>query len=426
MALFVGLHQFDVPGGMALLIITQYVFAFAFVLKGSIDLLNRNKNNVIGMGSIITSVIALGIALKLSYVAYANYVIEFSVVGLIVLLLVLRVEADDKAILKVQSRNLLYGVIPMMLVGCFVLIFEYNEIFTYHHKSKLAWNIEERVNWDSFQGSADYRSEYDATIFSNINFRYRIEFNELHYIAVAYFDKNRSWHKDGTEPLLEHEKMHFDITEVYAAKIREYFEGLKELDELPSRGEIDLRLQAFLDEWDDTQNKYDHETEHGLNYTQQLAWQNRVDDLLAEYDNITESPTRFIAYHDYFYEYDEVVVETAEPVYMETRAGEEIYTEVHEMPQFPGGKAAMYEFLASHVRYPTWAKENGVSGIVYVSFVVDKDGTIRREKIEQGIGGGCDEEALRVVRRMPRWTPGVAFGNNVKVRFKLPIHFSLE
>jgi protein TonB len=105
---------------------------------------------------------------------------------------------------------------------------------------------------------------------------------------------------------------------------------------------------------------------------------------------------------------------------------EEIFTIVEEMPSFPGGEAKLFEYLGKNIKYPQIAKEAGISGIVYVTFVVDSNGNITEVQVLRGIGGGCDEEATRVVKNMPKWQPGKQRGKPVKVRYNLPIRFSLK
>ncbi|MBP6977824.1 MAG: energy transducer TonB [Lentimicrobiaceae bacterium] len=104
---------------------------------------------------------------------------------------------------------------------------------------------------------------------------------------------------------------------------------------------------------------------------------------------------------------------------------EEPYTFVEQMPDFPGGEAALREYLMKNVTYPQLAKESDVEGTVYVTFIVDKNGNISDIKVLRGIGAGCDEEAVRVISKMPRWNPGKQNGRPVPVRFNMPIKFQL-
>jgi len=104
----------------------------------------------------------------------------------------------------------------------------------------------------------------------------------------------------------------------------------------------------------------------------------------------------------------------------------EIFTIVEEMPSFPGGDAERNKFLADNIKYPQQATENGIQGTVYVSFVVDSKGNVTDVKVLRGIGGGCDEEAVRVVKMMPPWHPGKQNGKQVRVLFNMPIYFKLQ
>lgn len=104
---------------------------------------------------------------------------------------------------------------------------------------------------------------------------------------------------------------------------------------------------------------------------------------------------------------------------------EKIFDVVEEQPEFPGGNSKMYEYLRNNIKYPPMASESGIQGTVYVQFVVSKNGSIEDIKVLRGIGGGCDEEAVRVVKVMPNWTPGKQRGKAVNVRFTLDIKFRL-
>ena len=103
-----------------------------------------------------------------------------------------------------------------------------------------------------------------------------------------------------------------------------------------------------------------------------------------------------------------------------------IYTYVQEMPEFPGGDVAFSNFLQKNIRYPQLALKNRIQGRVYVSFIVEKNGTISNIKILQGIGAGCDDEALRVMRLMPKWKAGKNQGHEIRVIFQKPINFVLQ
>ena len=105
---------------------------------------------------------------------------------------------------------------------------------------------------------------------------------------------------------------------------------------------------------------------------------------------------------------------------------EQIFTIVEDMPSFPGGEAELFKYLGKSIKYPQMAQDASISGVVYVTFVVGKDGKISDAKVLRGIGGGCDEEALRVVRAMPTWKPGKQRGKPVTVQYNLPIRFTLR
>jgi protein TonB len=114
------------------------------------------------------------------------------------------------------------------------------------------------------------------------------------------------------------------------------------------------------------------------------------------------------------------------PAVIEEVKEEAPFQYVEQMPTFPDGQEAMYKWLAERIKYPAIARENGISGNVIVQFVVSKEGEIQNAKVVRGIGGGCNEEALRVVNMMPRWKPGKHNGRAVPVTFTLPVKFVLQ
>ena len=117
-----------------------------------------------------------------------------------------------------------------------------------------------------------------------------------------------------------------------------------------------------------------------------------------------------------------VVEEKDEVVIVEVKPAPFIIVE--EMPSYPGGD--YNSFVAGNIVYPVMAKESNIQGTVYITFVVETDGSITDVKVLRGIGGGCDEEAVRVVKMMPKWNPGKQSGKSVRVQFNLPIKFTLQ
>ena len=95
-------------------------------------------------------------------------------------------------------------------------------------------------------------------------------------------------------------------------------------------------------------------------------------------------------------------------------------------PEFPGGYDSLITYMVRNINYPTAAKEANIEGRVFVTFVVEKDGTIANARLLRDIGGGCGHEVLRMVNAMPKWKPGIKNGKPVRVQFNLPVSFGLE
>ena len=103
-----------------------------------------------------------------------------------------------------------------------------------------------------------------------------------------------------------------------------------------------------------------------------------------------------------------------------------IYTLVEENPEFPGGKKELDKWLAANLKYPAIAREEGIEGSTYIGFVVEKDGSITEVQVKRGIAGGCNEEASRLIKSMPKWKPGKQNGQVVRTAYTLPVKFKLE
>lgn len=104
----------------------------------------------------------------------------------------------------------------------------------------------------------------------------------------------------------------------------------------------------------------------------------------------------------------------------------EIFTVVEETPEYPGGDEARMKYLRDNLKYPQLARESGIDGTVYIEFVIETNGSISKPVIKRDIGGGCGEEALRVVKGMPKWKPGKQRNKPVRTQFVLPIKFILN
>ena len=122
------------------------------------------------------------------------------------------------------------------------------------------------------------------------------------------------------------------------------------------------------------------------------------------------------------------VIEEYVPVEVEEEEvqEQEIFQIVEEMPSYPGGEQKLMEFVAKNIKNPQIARETGIQGRVFVGFVVEPDGSVSNVKVLRGIGGGCDEEAMRVVKSMPKWKPGKQRGKAVRVSYMLPVNFKLQ
>ena len=118
---------------------------------------------------------------------------------------------------------------------------------------------------------------------------------------------------------------------------------------------------------------------------------------------------------------EEIIVEEAP----EEEVADEVFLIVEEPATPPGGMNAFYKYIGDNLKYPAQARRMGIEGRVYVQFVVDKDGTLTEVQAVKGIGAGCDEEAVRVIKNAPKWSPPKQRGKPVKQRIVVPIVFQL-
>ena len=105
---------------------------------------------------------------------------------------------------------------------------------------------------------------------------------------------------------------------------------------------------------------------------------------------------------------------------------EEIFMVVEDQPEFPGGTAALLEYLRKNIKYPAICRENNIQGRVLVTFIVNKDGAIVEPEVVKSVNPSLDKEALRVISQMPNWKPGSQRGKPVRVKYTVPVNFRLN
>lgn len=144
------------------------------------------------------------------------------------------------------------------------------------------------------------------------------------------------------------------------------------------------------------------------------------DDIIVEEDIIIDAEANQETEVEEYIPYEALEMEEEEYI-----AEEPIFIIVESMPAFPGGMDELIKYLQNNLKYPVLAKELGIQGKVFVSFVIEKDGSVSDIILLRGIGGGCDEEAIRVIKNMPKWIAGKQRNIPVRVRFTLPVSFRL-
>ena len=125
-------------------------------------------------------------------------------------------------------------------------------------------------------------------------------------------------------------------------------------------------------------------------------------------------------------EIDDTESDEDEVIDIEEDDDEEFFMVVENMPQFPGGDLGLMKYIQKHVKYPAIAKEYNITGKVYVSFIVDKQGKVTNVKIVRGVDKNLDAEAVRVIKSLPKYKPGKQRGKAVRVMFTVPINFTLN
>lgn len=105
---------------------------------------------------------------------------------------------------------------------------------------------------------------------------------------------------------------------------------------------------------------------------------------------------------------------------------DKVFEVVDEMPSFPGGQSALFDFMAKNIKYPEVAEDNGIQGRVLVTFIVKKDGSLSDVRVAKSVDPSLDKEAVRIIKSMPKWNPGIHRGRYVNVKFTVPVTFRLQ
>ena len=155
----------------------------------------------------------------------------------------------------------------------------------------------------------------------------------------------------------------------------------------------------------------------------------KPEDELKSQDDLSKTNTAIGAFDVKGNDEAEGEVLKAKEVVVDEKPKEEetkVFDVVEQMPQFPGGPQALFEYLSKNIKYPVVAEENGIQGRVIVTFVVERDGSITDVKVAKSVDPSLDKEAQRVVKSMPHWIPGKQNGSAVRVKYTVPVTFKLQ
>ena len=155
----------------------------------------------------------------------------------------------------------------------------------------------------------------------------------------------------------------------------------------------------------------------------------KPEDELKSQDDLSKTNTAIGAFDVKGNDEAEGEVLKAKEVVVDEKPKEEetkVFDVVEQMPQFPGGPNALFEYLSKNIKYPVVAEENGIQGRVIVTFVVERDGSITDVKVAKSVDPSLDKEAMRVVKSMPKWIPGKQNGSAVRVKYTVPVTFRLQ
>jgi len=152
----------------------------------------------------------------------------------------------------------------------------------------------------------------------------------------------------------------------------------------------------------------------------------KITDVLEIVDDEEEIEDELEIQNDEADQDEEIEIQVVEEEEEEEEDEAQVFVVVEDMPEYPGGLIGLQKWINKNVRYPVIAQENGITGRVFVTFVVNKQGKVEQAKIVRGVDPSLDKEALRVINKMMKWKPGKQRGKAVKVSFTVPINFQLQ
>ena len=199
-------------------------------------------------------------------------------------------------------------------------------------------------------------------------------------------------------------------------------------------GELNLPAFWFLNDARQNLNRLDSDlngimllTVNMVELYTDLSWKyaskGGIERRISQYQDDLKNREKDISDKNFIAEYNRILIGVEHAIRVE-----DIYSGVHFEPiepSYPGGIQAMSEFIQENLIYPKEAQEKKIEGSVIVCFIIEKDGSVTQFKIYSGIGSGCDEEAIRIIKMMPKWNPEIQRGKVVRSKYCIPIEFSL-
>lgn len=328
------------------------------------------------------------------------------------------IETADTGEVVIKDRSLLYGGI---ILGIVILVMGYLALFV-EDPSKIFRSDEEKVNLVQSDPSI---LDQSASMSEE-----EVRSSLVKFIEAFYYDQRRgyfdppSYFADITETFYNyHNLTHKRLKEIYWQRLED-IDGLRRnwIVSTLEFNRANSRITATY--W--AKESYFRRSLNA-DYSAQIKYELVINEM-GKIVSLREAEVRNVEMIerglDTLTAIPEPITLSEEPA---AAGSDKVYdfSLVESQPEFPGGQNEFVKYIGSNLKYPPLAKQKNVQGKVYVSFIVEKDGHLADVKIKQGIGSGCDEEAVRVLRASPKWKPGMIAGKPVRTYFVLPITFQI-